>query len=116
MLYCLNPTCFHPQNCLGCGQNLAKTAKVYYFRDRYRVIKFLGDRLFSRTYQAEDLNFHGKPCVIKKIIPQLQGIALKQAQDLFERKAVILTELNHPQISRVYSRFQDENYLYFIRE
>jgi formylglycine-generating enzyme required for sulfatase activity/tRNA A-37 threonylcarbamoyl transferase component Bud32 len=122
MLYCLNPACSHPQNpdgyqfCQGCGQDLAKTAKAYDFHGRYRASKFLGEGAFGRAYQAEDLNFHGKPRVIKKLMTQLQGTAFKQAQELFEREAVILDELIHPQLARVYDYFQDGNSLYLVRE
>nr|WP_223280304.1 4-Cys prefix domain-containing protein [Nostoc sp. PA-18-2419] len=57
MLYCLNPTCSNPFNldnnkfCIKCGQTL-----TVLFRNRFRVIRLLGEGGFSRTYEARDVD------------------------------------------------------------
>ncbi|WP_157464519.1 4-Cys prefix domain-containing protein [Crocosphaera chwakensis] len=52
MLYCLNPSCYNPQNpdnnknCHGCGENLRQTSQEYLFQVHYKIIKQLGIRIF----------------------------------------------------------------------
>jgi formylglycine-generating enzyme required for sulfatase activity/tRNA A-37 threonylcarbamoyl transferase component Bud32 len=117
MLYCLNHACNQPQNpdhykfCQTCGTELHKAVS---FQGRYRVVAMLGEGAFGRTYKAEDLNFKGKPRVIKKFIAQVQGEALTKAKELFEREAEKLDELHHPQIPRVYDYFEEGNALYLV--
>ncbi|WP_336622328.1 4-Cys prefix domain-containing protein [Chlorogloeopsis sp. ULAP01] len=67
MLYCSNPSCFNPFNsdshkfCISCGMQTLTPL----FRNRFRVIRFLGEGGFSRTYEARDTDKMDEPCVIK---------------------------------------------------
>jgi hypothetical protein len=60
MLYCLNPTCSHPENhdnqidCQGCGEALATSTQSYLFRVHYRITKCLGEGAFGRTYLNDE--------------------------------------------------------------
>ncbi len=62
MSYCRNPACPRPDNpdgnksCHSCGLELS--AKPI-FRNRYRVLKILGQGSFGRTYIAEDRDCMG---------------------------------------------------------
>ncbi|TRU94059.1 MAG: tetratricopeptide repeat protein, partial [Microcystis wesenbergii Mw_QC_S_20081001_S30D] len=122
ILYCLNPECSHPQNpthyryCQGCGGNLSQTSQSYSFHSRYLIVGVLGEGAFGRTYQAEDLNFNRKPCVIKKFITQMQGAALEESKELFQREAEKLDELKHEQIPTVYDYFSEGNSFYLVQE
>ncbi|TRV45070.1 MAG: tetratricopeptide repeat protein [Microcystis panniformis Mp_MB_F_20051200_S9] len=122
ILYCLNPECSHPQNpthysyCQGCGGNLSQTSQSYSFHSRYVIVGVLGEGAFGRTYQAKDLNFNQKPCVIKKFITQMQGSALEKSKELFQREAEKLDELKHEQIPTVYDYFSEGNSLYLVQE
>jgi serine/threonine-protein kinase len=69
MSYCLNPTCPNPENlvssqrCRSCGSQLL-------LRDRYQVIKPLGQGGFGATFLANDQGLPGEPsCVIKQLRP-----------------------------------------------
>jgi serine/threonine protein kinase len=122
ILYCLNPECSHPQNpthyryCQGCGGNLSQTSQSYSFHSRYLIVGVLGQGVFGRTYQAKDLNFNRKPRVIKKFIAQMQGAALEESNELFQREAEKLDELKHEQIPTVYDYFSVGNSLYLVQE
>jgi serine/threonine protein kinase len=76
MLYCLNPTCSHPENpdsnrfCHGCGEILANSSREYYFRISYQVVQLLGEGAFGRTYLAQDTDLMGENRVIKRFIAQ----------------------------------------------
>ncbi|MEH2375790.1 4-Cys prefix domain-containing protein [Nostoc sp.] len=68
MLYCSNSNCsnpFTPDNnkfCIKCRQILTPL-----FRNRFRVIRLLGEGGFSRTYEARDADRIDEPFSLKKI-------------------------------------------------
>ncbi len=106
MQICQNPNCSNPFNhdgnrfCISCGQsNFGKL-----LRNRYRVLRLLGEGGFSRTYAAEDVDRLDAPCVIKQFFPQVQGTGQrKKAAEFFKEEAFRLYELgeNHTQIPRL---------------
>ncbi|MEO0537109.1 MAG: serine/threonine-protein kinase [Cyanobacteria bacterium P01_A01_bin.123] len=68
---------------------------------RYRLLKELGRGGFGHTYLAEDNHRFNELCVLKEFVPQVEGAAaLQKAQQLFEREAGVLYQLQHPQIPR----------------
>ncbi|MCC5616584.1 serine/threonine-protein kinase [Nostoc sp. CHAB 5836] len=118
MSYCLNPTCLNPENlaysqrCQSCGSQLL-------LRDRYQVIKSLGQGGFGATFLAYDQGLPGEPsCVIKQLRPS--GSAphvLQMARELFEREAKTLGKIgNHPQVPRLLDYFEDHGQFYLIQE
>ena len=69
--------------------------------NRYRILRDLGQGGFGHTYVAEDLHRFNELCVLKKFVPQLSDpTLLKKAEELFEREANILYQLEHPQIPK----------------
>jgi serine/threonine protein kinase len=120
MLYCSNPSCSNPFNpegnkfCTSCGWQTLKPL----FRDRFRVIRLLGEGGFSRTYEARDVDRMDDPCVIKQFLPQVQGTAaLEKATELFQREAQQLYQLGeHPQIPRLIAYFEQDKRLYLVQE
>ena len=118
MSYCLNPNCSEPKNkpnaqlCHSCDSKLL-------LRDRYRVLKALGQGGFGATFLAEDRVLPGKPhCVIKQLRPS--GTApymLQMARELFEREALTLGKIgNHPQMPRLLDYFEDKEQFYLVQE
>ncbi|WP_310484045.1 serine/threonine-protein kinase [Chamaesiphon sp. VAR_48_metabat_403] len=90
--------------CQSCGSplvapvNSAMTVGVT-LGDRYRITKEIGQGGFGRTYLCEDVNRFNEPCVLKEFAPQVHGTALlTKAQQLFEREAGVMYQLQHPQI------------------
>ncbi len=119
MLYCANPNCSNPFNsednkfCINCGQTLTPL-----FRNRFRVIRLLGEGGFGRTYEARDIDKMDEPCVIKQFVPQVQGTAaLEKATELFKQEAKRLYDLGeHPQIPRLIAYFEQDKRLYLVQE
>lgn len=64
---------------------------------RYRILRELGRGGFGRTYLAEDINRYGERCVLKEFSPVVQNA---KAEELFDREASMLYQLQHPQIPR----------------
>ncbi len=120
MLYCSNPSCSNPFSpdgnkfCLSCGSQTLSPL----FRNRFRVIRLLGQGGFGRTYEAIDTDRMDDPCVIKQFSPQVQGTAaLEKATELFKQEAKRLYELGeHPQIPRLIAYFEQDKRLYLVQE
>jgi formylglycine-generating enzyme required for sulfatase activity len=121
MQICQNPNCSNPFNpdgnrfCISCGQS--------YFgkllRNRYRVLRILGEGGFSKTYAAEDVDRLEAPCVIKQFFPQVQGTGQRtKAAEFFKEEAFRLYELgeNHTQIPRLLAYFEQGSSLYLVQE
>jgi len=121
MQICQNPNCSNPFNpdsnrfCVSCGQsNFGKL-----LRNRYRVLRLLGEGGFSRTYAAEDADRLDAPCVIKQFFPQVQGTGQRtKAAEFFKEEAFRLYELgeNHTQIPRLLAYFEQGSSLYLMQE
>ncbi|NMG19775.1 bifunctional serine/threonine-protein kinase/formylglycine-generating enzyme family protein [Brasilonema bromeliae] len=121
MQICQNPNCSNPFNsdsnrfCTSCGQNNFGN----FLRNRYRVLRLLGEGGFSRTYAAEDVDRLDAPCVIKQFFPQVQGTSERtKAAQLFKEEAKRLYELgeNHWQIPRLLAYFEQGSSLYLVQE
>ncbi|MCF4968730.1 serine/threonine-protein kinase [Nostoc sp. CMAA1605] len=118
MSYCINPTCPNPENvahsrrCEACGSPLQ-------LRDRYLVLKPLGQGGFGATFLARDEILPGAPsCVIKQLRPSgTSPQVLQMARELFEREAKTLGTIgNHPQIPRLLDYFEAQEHFYLVQE
>lgn len=118
MSYCINPTCPNPENvaysqrCQSCGSQLL-------LRDRYRVLKPLGQGGFGATFLARDEILPGEPtCVIKQLRPSgTTPHVLQMARELFEREARTLGTIgNHPQLPRLLDYFEEQEQFYLVQE
>ncbi len=110
-LLCTQQHANSPSNrfCTTCGENLVskKIHSGLILGDRYRIIRELGQGGFGRTYLAEDLNRYNEHCVLKEFAPNFQGTyAARKSQQLFEREASVLYQLQHPQIPKFRELFE----------
>lgn len=118
MSYCLNPTCHNPNNpnrldtCRSCGKKLSP------LRNRYYIVRPLGGGGFGRTFLAEDRDKLNELCVVKQLVPQLQGTsAQNKARKLFQQEARRLQHLGeHPQIPTLFAYFEEDDYLYLVQQ
>ncbi|MBD2485304.1 serine/threonine-protein kinase [Planktothrix sp. FACHB-1365] len=119
MKCCINPQCPNPDNpdgtiyCKACGVHIPDLLDR-----RFRMIKFLGQGGFGRTYLAEDTKKLNKKCVVKQLVVNNQGTAgLQKVLELFEREAEKLEQLgDHQQIPRLVAYFSENNQLYLAQE
>lgn len=110
------------------GQSLDRTAnseiRHYYqshrlFRDRYRVIKKLGQGGFGVTYLAQNATLPGEPyCVIKQLCPKASNnLSLERAKVRFRREARALANLgSHSQIPQLLDYFTAEGEFYLVQD
>ncbi|MFN2196585.1 MAG: serine/threonine protein kinase [Anaerolineales bacterium] len=83
--------------------------------DRYKIQKIIGQGGAGSVYLAEDTRLEGRLCAIKEVSHD-QTLPLdleKQARDQFQREAVVLARLDHPNLPKVSDYFSigDRDYL-----
>jgi len=86
-------------------------------QNRYRILQTLGQGGFGRTYLAEDTRRFNELCAIKELIPAVTGIyALEKAQELFQREAESLYQIQHAQVPQFRERFEQDQRLFLVQE
>ncbi|MBE9207938.1 serine/threonine protein kinase [Nostoc sp. LEGE 06077] len=86
-------------------------------QNRYRIIQILGQGGFGRTYLAEDQRRFNELCAIKELIPIAAGAgAWEKAQELFQREATILYQIEHPQVPKFRERFEQDHRLFLVED
>ena len=83
--------------------------------DRYRIKHIIGHGGMGCIYLAEDLRLEGRRCAVKEVEYDraLPSDMLKEARDQFEREAIVLARLDHPNLPKVSDFFsiKDRDYL-----
>ncbi|WP_017297779.1 serine/threonine-protein kinase [Nodosilinea nodulosa] len=89
------------------------------FRDRYRVLKKLGQGGFGVTYLAQNATLPGEPyCVIKQLCPKAGSeLSLERAKVRFRREARALASLgSHWQIPQLLDYFTTGGEFYLVQD
>ncbi|MFL5800240.1 MAG: protein kinase domain-containing protein [Roseiflexaceae bacterium] len=85
-------------------------------QDRYRVTGPLGSGGFGAVYLAEDQRL-GRPVAIKEMSEARLGEhERKVAVALFEHEALMLAQLDHPGLTRVWDYFQEGGHAFLVME
>jgi WD40 repeat protein len=87
------------------------------FEGRYRIVSQVGTGGFGAVYKAVDIQHGNRPVAIKEI--GLSGLTSEQvieATDAFNREVMLLSELKHPHIPRIYGQFTDPEHWYVVMD
>jgi len=87
-------------------------------QNRYCIIHVIGQWEFGKIYLAEDQRRFNELCAIKELIlTTTEVMSPAKAQELFEREAAILHQIEHPQIPKFREKFtQDQDQKLFLVE
>lgn len=84
---------------------------------RYRVLNALGEGGFGKVYKVEDTQLNNRLLAAKKL--DLDSIAPKDHQAAihsFKQEAIILGDLRHPNLPRIYEYFVENHDYYLIMD
>ncbi|MCE2718408.1 MAG: protein kinase domain-containing protein [Dolichospermum sp.] len=86
-------------------------------QNRYHIIHIIGQGGFGRTYLAEDQRRFNELCVLKELIaPVMETSTGGKEQELFEREAAILYQIQHPQVPKFREKFAQDQRLFLVQD
>jgi serine/threonine protein kinase len=86
-------------------------------QQRYRILNILGDGAFGRTYLATDRGRSDAYCAIEELTPSAQfPSTVAKSKELFKQEAAILYQLEHFQLPRFWTTFEEQNRLLLVRD
>src|SRR5437764_5116352 len=87
------------------------------FRNRYFIVRKVGAGGFGSVYKARDIQSGDRLVAIKEV--SLQGLhpqAMLEATATFQREVSVLSQLDHPNLPRVYEHFQTPGHCYLVMD
>ena len=88
-----------------------------FLQQRYRILNLLGEGRFGRTYLATDRGRADAYCAIEELAPFAQfSSAIAKAKEIFKKEAALLYQLEHPQIPRFWTTFEEQSRLLLVRD
>ncbi len=84
---------------------------------RYRIVNQVGTGGFGAVYKAEDTQHHNRLVAVKEIgLSGLTSGQIIEATDAFNREVMLLSDLKHPHIPRMYGQFTDPEHWYVVMD
>lgn len=99
---------------LPAGQLLPKSI----LKQRYRILSQIGKGGFGAVYEAEDTEL-GNRLVAVKEMSQQSGTSPQdnlEATEAFKREALMLADLMHPNLPRIYDHFTEAGHWYLVMD
>src|SRR6266516_3533582 len=86
-------------------------------RNRYIILSEVGAGGFGSVYKARDIQSGDRLVAIKEV--RLLGLhpkAMLEATTAFQREASVLSQLDHPNLPRLYEHFQNPGHWYLVMD
>jgi serine/threonine protein kinase len=85
--------------------------------ERYRILQSIGGGGMGQVYLAEDLRLAGRRCAMKEFSPeQIPPQDRAWATQTFQQEAAILSNLDHPGLTKVFDYFAEGPNQYLVME
>ncbi|WP_373538802.1 protein kinase [Chamaesiphon sp.] len=85
-------------------------------QQRYRILNILEEGSLGRTYLAIDRDRQDAYCAIAELIPSDYPSTVTRAKEFFKQEVTLLYQLQHPQIPRFWTTFEEQNRLFLVRD
>ena len=85
--------------------------------DRYRILEQVGQGGFGSVYKAADTSFGDRLVALKEM--EQKGLSpqeIAEAAAGFKREALLLANLRHPHLPRIYDHFSDSGRWYLVMD
>lgn len=108
--------------CFGCGKPLPASATASQLaalvRQRYHILTQLGQGGFGAVYKAEDTQLGNRLVAMKEmnLAPGLNPQETQESIEAFTREALLLADLMHPNLPRIYDHFFDAGHWYLVMD
>ncbi len=102
---------------IGSGSQTGLLTASQLLNQRYQILAQVGRGGFAAVYQAEDTQLGNRLVAIKEM--SQHGLApqeLNQATDAFQREALMLAGLKHPNLPAIYDQFHEGGRHYLVME
>ncbi|GHO53517.1 tetratricopeptide repeat protein [Ktedonobacter robiniae] len=84
---------------------------------RYQLEALIGQGGMGAVYKALDTRFNNRPIAIKEMSKAgLSSTTAQEAEDAFEREALLLADLLHPNLPRIYDHFSENERSYLVMD
>ncbi len=101
----------------GASSSTSGTLPQVLLRQRYRVLAQVGKGGFGAVYKAADTQLGHRVVAVKEMSQiGLSTQELGEATESFQREAMLLASLKHPNLPRVYDQFLEEGRWYLVME
>ncbi|HEY7355753.1 MAG TPA: protein kinase [Ktedonobacterales bacterium] len=116
----LDPTSSPPRNPAGStisGSITAPLPAVHLLRGRYRLLGRVGQGGMGTVYRAEDTQLGNRLVAVKEM--SARGLSPEEVQELtegFQREALLLAQLTHPNLPRIYEQFSEGDHWYLVMD
>jgi serine/threonine protein kinase len=87
-------------------------------RERYQISRIIGQGGAGSVYLADDLRLEGRQCAIKEVQHDFtlpEGL-LSEAREQFQREAIVLARLDHPNLPKVSDYFSQSGRDYLVMD
>ena len=117
-LHSPNATNVHPvPGGNGTHQQTGLLPANHLLKQRYRVLMQAGRGGFGAVYKAVDVLFGNRLVAIKEMSQQnLNPQELTEATTTFKHEALLLANLIHPNLPRIYEQFAEDGRLYLVMD
>jgi WD40 repeat protein/tRNA A-37 threonylcarbamoyl transferase component Bud32 len=86
-------------------------------RQRYRIVALLGKGGMGAVYRAQDTQFGDRTVAIKEMSQSGLGPEeIAEATAAFKQEALLLANLMHPNLPRIYDHFSEEGQWYLVMD
>src|SRR5205807_3094800 len=87
------------------------------FRNRYFIMRKVGAGGFGSVYKARDIQSEDRLVALKEVsLLGLHPQAMIEATTAFQREVSVLSQLDHPNLPRVYEHFQTPGQWYLVMD
>ncbi|MEO6888714.1 MAG: protein kinase, partial [Ktedonobacteraceae bacterium] len=84
---------------------------------RYQLISCIGQGGMGAVYKAADTRFNNRPLAIKEMSKTgLSPVRVQEAESAFEHEALLLADLLHPNLPRIYDHFAENERSYLVMD